>query len=46
MEDTIIYLVRHAETIEENGLRNTNETMQEINENKYCQLKEKKIQKN
>ena len=32
MEDTIIYLIRHAETIEENGFRNTNEDSQIINE--------------
>lgn len=25
MEDTIIYLIRHAETVKENGIRNTNE---------------------
>ena len=32
MEDTIIYLIRHAETIDENGIRNTNENSQIINE--------------
>ena len=32
MIETIIYLIRHAETIDENGIRNTNETIQEINE--------------
>ena len=32
MEDTIIYLIRHAETIDENGIRNTNEDSQIINE--------------
>ena len=32
MKDTIIYLIRHAETIEENGIRNTNEDFQMINE--------------
>ena len=31
--ETIIYLIRHADTIDENGIRNTKETMQEINEN-------------
>lgn len=31
MEDTIIYLIRHAETIEENGIRNTSEDSQLIN---------------
>ena len=32
MEDTIIYLIRHAETVDENGIRNTNEDSQIINE--------------
>ena len=32
MKNTIIYLIRHAETIEENGIRNTNEDSQIINE--------------
>ena len=32
MEDTIIYLIRHAETINENGIRNTTENSQIINE--------------
>lgn len=32
MKDTIIYLIRHAETVEENGIRNTDETSQIINE--------------
>ena len=32
MEDTIIYLIRHAETMDEKGIRNTDETAQEINE--------------
>ena len=32
MEDTIIYLIRHAETAQENGIRNTNEDSQIINE--------------
>lgn len=30
--DTIIYLIRHAETVDENGIRNTNEDSQMINE--------------
>lgn len=46
MGDTIIYLIRHGETIDENGIRNTSETIQEINEKKYYQLKEKNTQKN
>ena len=32
MKDTIIYLIRHAETVNENGIRNTNEDSQMINE--------------
>lgn len=32
MEETIVYLVRHAETVDENGIRNTNEDSQMINE--------------
>ena len=28
MNDTIVYLVRHAETALENGIRNTNEDSQ------------------
>lgn len=30
--DTVIYLIRHAETVDENGIRNTNENPQMINE--------------
>ena len=32
MNDTIVYLIRHAETVEEDGIRNTNENSQTINE--------------
>ena len=32
MKNTIIYLIRHAETTQENGIRNTNEDSQMINE--------------
>ena len=32
MKDTIIYLIRHAKTTQENGIRNTNEDSQMINE--------------
>lgn len=32
MEDTIVYLIRHAETVDENGIRNTSEDFQAINE--------------
>ena len=36
MNDTVIYLIRHAETVEENGIRNTNENSQMIMKKKYC----------
>ena len=39
MKDTIIYLIRHAETIDENGIRNTNETLQDINEKEILSIK-------
>lgn len=39
MEETIIYLIRHAETIDESGIRNTDETMQEINEKEILSIK-------
>lgn len=32
MEDTIIYLIRHAKTVEEEGIRNTSEDFQMISE--------------
>ena len=32
MNETVIYLIRHAETVDENGIRNTNEDSQIINE--------------
>ena len=32
MNDTIIYLIRHAETVNEDGIRNTDEDSQLINE--------------
>ena len=32
MKNTVIYLIRHAETVDENGIRNTNEDSQMINE--------------
>ncbi len=32
MNDTIVYLIRHAETVDENGIRNTSEDSQLINE--------------
>lgn len=39
MEDTIVYLIRHAETIDENGIRNTNENSQMINEKEILSVK-------
>lgn len=38
MDETIIYLIRHAETIDEDGIRNTDETMQEINEKEILSI--------
>lgn len=35
---TIIYLIRHADTIDENGIRNTKETMLEINEKEILSI--------
>ena len=32
MRETLIYLIRHAETLSENGIRNTNEDSQLVNE--------------
>lgn len=39
MKDTIIYLIRHAETIDEDGIRNTNEDSQIINEKEILSVK-------
>ena len=38
MNDTIVYLVRHAETALENGIRNTNEDSQMINEKEILSI--------
>lgn len=38
MNDTIIYLIRHAETVEENGIRNTDEDSQIINEKEFLSV--------
>lgn len=50
MNDTIIYLIRHAETVEENGIRNTDESSQFINEKEilsvYGEEQSKKISEN
>ena len=40
--NTIIYLVRHAETIDEQGIRNTNETTQMINEREILSIEGEK----
>lgn len=37
--NTVVYLVRHADTINENGIRNTNETSQMINEKEILSIK-------
>ena len=39
MEDTIVYLIRHAETMEEKGIRNTSEDFQAINEMEILSVK-------
>lgn len=50
MNDTIIYLIRHAETVEENGIRNTDEDYQMINEKEILSVQgeeqAKKLSKN
>ena len=49
MKDTIVYLIRHAETVDENGIRNTNEDFQMINEKEilsvYGEEQAKKLSK-
>lgn len=39
MNDTVIYLIRHADTVEENGIRNTNENSRMINEKEILSIK-------
>ena len=50
MDDTIIYLIRHAETFDENGIRNTNEDAQMVNEKEilsvYGEEQAKELSKN
>ena len=50
MKNTIIYLIRHAETIEENGIRNTSEDSQIINEKEilsvYGEQQSQKLSRN
>ena len=43
MKDTIIYLIRHAETVNENGIINTNEDSQMINEKEILSVHQEKI---
>lgn len=38
MKNTVIYLIRHGETTDETGIRNTNETIQEINEKEILSI--------
>ena len=38
MAETILYLIRHAETIDEDGIRYTNETFQRINEKEILSI--------
>ena len=45
MKYTIIYLIRHAETIDENGIRNTNEDSQMINEKEILSVQGEKQSK-
>lgn len=42
MKKTIIYLIRHADTIAENGIRNTNENSQMINEKEILSVEGEK----
>lgn len=50
MKDTIVYLIRHAETAQENGIRNTKEDSQMINEKEilsvYGEEQSKKLSEN
>lgn len=39
MDKTTIYLIRHAETVDENGIRNTSENSQLINEKEILSVK-------
>ena len=43
--NTVIYLIRHADTINEKGIRNTNETSQEINEKEILSIEGEKASK-
>ena len=39
MKETIIYLIRHAETVDEKGIRNINENSQMINEKEILSVR-------
>lgn len=43
---TVIYIIRHAETIDEKGIRNTNETSQMINEKEILSIEGEETSKN
>ena len=43
--NTIVYLIRHADTIDEKGIRNTKETSQMINEKEILSIKGEKDSK-
>ena len=45
MENTIRYLIRHAETVDENGIRNTDENSQLINEKEILSVEGEKQSK-
>ena len=42
MKNTIIYLIRHADTINEDGIRNTSENLQIINEKEILSVEGEK----
>lgn len=42
MENTVIYVIRHAETVDENGIRNTTEDSQMINEKEILSVQGEK----
>lgn len=44
--NTIIYLIRHAETIDEKGIRNTEETSQMINEKEILSIEGEEASRN
>lgn len=50
IKQTIVYLIKHAETVDENGMRNTSEDSQLINEKEILSVEgeeqAKKLSKN